>query len=88
MAAIIQPLISISLRLLKLDNQRKSLQFDYFGSLLCVFVFLQDAVRVYVRFSSSESAARARKAMDQRWFAGRVVRCEPYDESKFARGEY
>jgi hypothetical protein len=49
---------------------------------------MQEAVRVFVRFSTPDAAVKAKKALDQRWFGGKVVRCDFYDEFKFERGEY
>ena len=70
-------------------------EMDGFGPVEKVFVYVdplpaneEESVRVFVRFASTESASKARKALDQRWFGGRVVRCEFYDDFKFERGEY
>ena len=41
------------------------------------------SVRVFVQFSNLSSGVKAKKALDQCWFAGRLVKCEYYNEEKF-----
>jgi splicing factor 45 len=68
---------------------------EQFGAVVSVKVYVDplppnedEAVRVFVKFAEAEAASKAKKSLDQRWFGGRVVRCDFYDEFKFARGEY
>ena len=68
---------------------------EQFGAVDRVHVFVdplpardEDAVKVFIKFATHEAAAAAQRSLHQRWFGGRVVQCEFFDEFKFARGDY
>lgn len=45
-------------------------------------------VKIFVLFHTLESSAAAYKVMDGRFFGGRQIQAEYFDESKYLRGEY
>eukprot|EP00455_Lapot_gusevi_P055724 TRINITY_DN9100_c0_g1_i5.p1 TRINITY_DN9100_c0_g1~~TRINITY_DN9100_c0_g1_i5.p1 ORF type:complete len:413 (-),score=101.36 TRINITY_DN9100_c0_g1_i5:29-1267(-) len=47
-----------------------------------------EAVLIFVKFASPEAASRARSQLDKRFFGGRVVKAEFFDDGKFDRHEF
>ncbi|XP_031575349.1 poly(U)-binding-splicing factor PUF60-like isoform X3 [Actinia tenebrosa] len=44
-------------------------------------------VKIFVEFSSTSETEKAVAALDNRWFGGRTIKAEEYDEAKFAAGD-
>jgi len=44
-------------------------------------------VKIFVEFSQPAEAEKAASALSGRWFGGRVIKAEPYDELKFGGGD-
>ncbi|XP_029208878.2 poly(U)-binding-splicing factor PUF60-like isoform X2 [Acropora millepora] len=44
-------------------------------------------VKIFVEFSQPAEAEKAANALSGRWFGGRVIKAEPYDELKFGGGD-
>lgn len=44
-------------------------------------------VKIFVEFSQPAEAEKAFNALNGRWFGGRVIKAEPYDENKFSGGD-
>lgn len=67
-----------------------------YGRVLSIYIYEvedgrvsdDEAVRIFVQFASSESAARALDALDGRFFANRQIKCEFYDEIRFINEDY
>lgn len=44
-------------------------------------------VKIFVEFTQPSEAEKAANALNGRWFGGRVIKAEPYDELKFSGGD-
>jgi len=48
----------------------------------------EDAVRIFIQFDSTQAAAKAKSALDGRYFGGRSVRASSYSEAAFSENRY
>lgn len=47
-----------------------------------------NVVKIFVRFASSQEADTARQALDKRYFAGREISAQNYDQVLFDHNDY
>jgi len=45
-------------------------------------------VKIFVQFNDQTSAMKAVNSLHKRWFGGKVVQAQTYDEDRFVRQDY
>lgn len=80
---------NIRRRIIKLLSKMKTV--DKTGLFQLLFVREDESsndVRVFARFGETTQAEAARKALDKRFFDGRNIIAESYDQALFEHGDY
>jgi len=77
----------------QLTRWRETQECNKFGTVAKVIIATLEEggsklVKIFVQFNDQTSAMKAVNSLHKRWFGGKVVQAQTYDEDRFVRQDY